>query len=32
VVHAAVTYEEFDGGHAIPPDIFAKAFDWLAAR
>jgi len=27
-----VTYEEFDGGHAIPPEIFAKALDWLAAR
>jgi phospholipase/carboxylesterase len=27
-----VTYEEFDGGHAIPPEIFAKALGWLAAR
>ena len=27
-----LTYAEFDGGHSIPPEIFAKALVWLDAR
>ncbi len=26
-----VTYEEFDGGHVVPPDLAARAVTWLTA-
>ena len=27
-----VRYEEFDGGHTVPPEIARKALEWLATR
>jgi predicted esterase len=26
-----VNFKEFEGGHAVPPDIAAEAMRWLAA-
>jgi phospholipase/carboxylesterase len=26
-----VRYDEFDGGHAVPPDVLAASLDWLGA-
>ena len=28
----AVEYQEFDGGHTVPPDIARQAVDWFLAR
>jgi phospholipase/carboxylesterase len=27
-----VTYEEFDGGHTVPPPVADRAFAWWLAR
>jgi phospholipase/carboxylesterase len=27
-----VRYEEFEGGHVVPPDVLAASLDWFGAR
>jgi hypothetical protein len=26
-----VRYDEFDGGHVVPPDVLATSLDWFGA-